>query len=422
MSLPWGSDLRVSNSLLCHAAARGQTGELLQLLAAKADMNGQDYDERTALHVAAGWGRADAVQLLLSRQADASMVDRLGRTPFDEAAKAGHSQVELLLKEFGSDDVPKQDWVLITPESPKWVCHRSDVQLEKKLSDTIKSELLLGTWRGVQVVMKTARTYGSVQTDHDDAAIQAELVHEIQIASALRHPNIVLFLGACIDGDKSLLLTEFMPGGDLERYYMAKRKQTQGVWHAPLLQTLQWAGDTARALCYLHTSDPPLVHRDMKPLNLLLSADCKTLKLVDFGLCVAKKPKPVSELDSHDQPDHYKMTGGVGSWRYMPPEVVRHQHYNEKADIYAFGLILFFMSSGRDPFYEMGRDPELILKEYLKGNEPRPKASDCPFSCLRPIMAAAWHAEPASRPSAGEFLKMLLERSQLSGGQSCCMA
>eukprot|EP00442_Polarella_glacialis_P042848 CAMPEP_0115127406 /NCGR_PEP_ID=MMETSP0227-20121206/50364_1 /TAXON_ID=89957 /ORGANISM="Polarella glacialis, Strain CCMP 1383" /LENGTH=37 /DNA_ID= /DNA_START= /DNA_END= /DNA_ORIENTATION= len=37
-------------------------------------------------------------------------------------------------------------------------------------------------------------------------------------------------------------------------------------------------------------------------------------------------------------------------------------------------------------------------------------------------MAAAWHAEPASRPSAGEFLKMLLERSQLSGGQSCCMA
>ena len=66
------------------------------------------------------------------------------------------------------------------------------------------------------------------------------------------------------------------------------------------------------------------------------------------------------------------MTGGIGTWRYMAPEVVRDEPYDEKIDIYGLGLIMYYLFSGRPPFFSVGKDPRPVLRAYRRGHEPRP--------------------------------------------------
>ena len=250
-----------------------------------------------------------------------------------------------------------------------------------------------------------------VPSNMEDKEITEELLHEIDLLSSLRHPDLVMFLGACIDRHLSIMcVTEFLPGGDLERYFKAQReKHDVCVWKPGMRQVLDWSLAIGRALQFLHGRG--VVHRDLKPLNLLLTKHLE-IKVGDFG---------ISRLMA--KCEGYSMTGGVGSWRYMAPEVVRYQPYDEKVDIYAYGLIMYFMSSGKTPFHQLGHNPEVILAQYRQGKEPRPLAPDCP-SKIRPILAASWHEQPARRPSAEdvlENLEMLAAQSQKSCGPCALM-
>ncbi|CAK9078603.1 unnamed protein product [Durusdinium trenchii] len=310
-----------------------------------------------------------------------------------------------------------------------WRLESSEIHMKKELSKTLKSTLYLATWKGTEVVMKCVQIpeepigikFSSesitasrpMQGNDVDEKLLEELLHEIELLSSLRHPDLVLFIGACLDKDSPVMcITEYMPGGDLERYYMAKRNQNQtDRWRPPLQQILDWCSAVARALSFLHTRDEPIVHRDLKPLNLLLTKHLE-VKIADLG---------ISKMMAAVASDVYNMTGGVGSWLYMAPEVVRHQHYNEKVDIYAFALIMFFMSAGKAPFHEMGKDPELVLKEYVKGNEPRPSDSEC-HSQLRPIMKAAWAVDYKERPSAERMVEQFqhVKEDYTPGGSCFC--
>jgi len=296
----------------------------------------------------------------------------------------------------------------------RWKLSRTDFKVKKELSRTLKSTLYQASWHGVDVVVKcaglhdddTARQLRSNEAllpasglpgdaDQEDRAISDELLHEIDLLSSLRHPDLVMFLGACIEPRMPIMcVTEFLPGGDLERYFVTQRKKhDSAVWRPALPQVVQWSSAIGRALSFLHDRD--VVHRDLKPLNLLLTKHLE-IKVTDFG---------ISRLMAREC-DGYSMTGGIGSYRYMAPEVVRYQAYDQKVDIYAYGLIMYFMSSGRAPFHQLGSDPEVILQQYQRGKEPRPILLDCPAK-LRPIMAAAWHVTPAERPSAQDVVDSL---------------
>eukprot|EP00435_Cladocopium_sp_Y103_P074618 s223_g50.t1 len=215
--------------------------------------------------------------------------------------------------------------------------------------------------------------------------------------------------GACLDSTLPMCVTEYMPMGDMERYYQSNRqKYDTAAWRPKLSQVISWALATCRALSFLHGREIPMVHRDLKPLNLLLTKYLE-VKVADLGIArVLARAVPGPESGGGRK----GMTGGIGSWRYMAPEVVRHQKYNEKVDIYALGLIMYFMSSGKQPFHQLGIDPKKIIQAYLKGNEPRPLLTDC-HQVLRPTMAQAWHKNAQERPSADELLSELgnLDRS-----------
>mmetsp|Transcript_33857 Transcript_33857/g.89723 ORF Transcript_33857/g.89723 Transcript_33857/m.89723 type:complete len:202 (-) Transcript_33857:74-679(-) len=178
---------------------------------------------------------------------------------------------------------------------------------------------------------------------------------------------------------------------------MNKAQKLGHAYKPPLQQVIRWAQSCTRALCFLHECGKPIIHRDLKPLNLLLNRNLD-LKVTDFGLSKIMAPAHVG-VDKKAAP---KMSGGIGTYRYMAPEVVRYEQYTDRIDIYSFALIVYFMATGRQPFYDIcGADPEKVLKMYIQGLEPRPALNSSVANAeLRQLMQDTWHVTPSCRPSA----------------------
>eukprot|EP00913_Durusdinium_trenchii_P003182 g2942.t1 len=166
---------------------------------------------------------------------------------------------------------------------------------------------------------------------------------------------------------------------------------------------MRWALSTGAALAYLHGREHPIIHRDLKPLNMFLTKDLE-VKIGDFGLA---KVMPSRLYACTDQAP--KMSGGVGTWRYMAPEVVRYEQYDEKVDIYAFSLIIYFIFSGRQPFYSFGKDPRMILRAYRAGEEPRPSLNSSVGT--RELRRRVGMSAAAFSPDASKVLASLYDGS-----------
>jgi len=145
-------------------------------------------------------------------------------------------------------------------------------------------------------------------------------------------------------------------------------------------------------------------------MNLLLTKN-NDLKVTDFGISKLMRPSLGDRAP--------RMSGGVGTWRYMAPEVVRAEQYTDRADIYSFSLIMWFMSTGLQPFVDQfGPDAELVLRDYLRGNEPRPgfsgagsllSGSRSTPATLRQLVQDCWHRRADERPSAHQCTERLAE-------------
>ncbi|CAJ1367678.1 unnamed protein product [Effrenium voratum] len=272
-----------------------------------------------------------------------------------------------------------------------------EVQRGEVLNRTLKSQVCSASWQGTKAVAKQL-----LPGFKDHKKKNAELLHEIDILSSLQHPCLVRLLGANLfdDIEGTVMLTEFMAHGDVDVYMHKQRRVQRDPRYAPPFDVaMGWALDTGRALRYLHGLRTPIIHRDLKPNNMFLTNDLK-VKLGDLG---SSKVMPDHAADPSPAP---RMTGGIGTWRYMAPEVARHQAYTEKVDIYSFSLVLYYIFTGLQPFYTWG-DVELLLQAFAKGQEPRPELSAVRSRELRSFLEEAWHAESGRRPSAGECLLLL---------------
>ncbi|CAJ1406070.1 unnamed protein product [Effrenium voratum] len=435
------------NFQLYQACASGDPVNAKRLLLAKVDANSKDYGGRTPLHLACGCefaGAKEVVQLLLDHGADANALDKIGMTPMDISVKTGNRSIRKVLEASG---VELQSALEQKARESSWLLKSSDFKLRKELGNTLKSVVHLADWNGTTVVVKCIKmkhrvvmkklrksqslclsldndelealdgpTELMVPTKSEPEIVQActeELLHEIQLLSSLRHPDLVLFLGACLEPDlPAMFVTEYMPKGDLEHYLFDMRRKKQTPHYAPpLWQTLEWSLAIARALAFLHNF--PVVHRDLKPLNLLLT---KTLdvKVTDFGISkiMAFRPEEGPMNMKRANSSLSTMTLGVGTYTYMAPEVVRTHNYTEKVDIYSFALIMFYLSSGKRPFYTFAH-PSDILDRFVAGAEPRPDAGEC-HKVLRPLIQECWHKKSEDRPSAEDILVTLQEMKATS--------
>ncbi|XP_057768224.1 U-box domain-containing protein 34 isoform X1 [Salvia miltiorrhiza] len=192
--------------------------------------------------------------------------------------------------------------------------------------------------------------YGKVykcSLDHTSVAVKTlrpeasdrnkEFLKEVEVLSQLRHPHIVLLLGAC--PELGCLVYEYMENGSLEDHILPRRGRPPLPWPV----RFRIAFEVACGLAFLHHSKPePIVHRDLKPGNILLDKYYVS-KIGDVGLA-----KFISDLVP-DNITEYGESVIAGTLFYMDPEYQRTGTLRPKSDLYSFGVILLQLLSARHP-------------------------------------------------------------------------
>lgn len=157
-------------------------------------------------------------------------------------------------------------------------------------------------------------------------------IHEAELLGHLKHSNLPSIYEQFEDGGRRYLVMEFIEGNTLEdRLAMA---QQQGG-HLPLKQVLSIGRQLCIVLEYLHTRQPPIIFRDLKPANIMLNGQ-QQVYLIDFGIARLFKPGQLKD------------TTALGSPGYAPPEQYR-QATSPRSDIYSLGATLHQMLTGLDP-------------------------------------------------------------------------
>ncbi|WZY81168.1 hypothetical protein YC2023_027552 [Brassica napus] len=171
----------------------------------------------------------------------------------------------------------------------------------------------------------------------DSIEKKEEFLREISVLSQLRHPHVVLLLGAC--PDNGCLVYEYMENGSLDAHISPKKGKPSLSWFI----RLRIIYETACGLAFLHNSKPePIVHRDLKPGNILLDRNFVS-KIGDVGL---------AKLMSEESPDSvtvYRNSIIAGTLYYMDPEYQRTGTIRPKSDLYAFGIIILQLLTARHP-------------------------------------------------------------------------
>ena len=190
---------------------------------------------------------------------------------------------------------------------------------------------------------------------------------QLEILSKIRHPHLVLLLGAC--PEQGALVYEYMENGNLEDRLF----QVNNTPPLPWFERIRIAWEVAAALVFLHKSKPkPIIHRDLKPANILLDHNFVS-KVGDVGLSTMVQVDHLSTKYTI-----YKQTSPVGTLSYMDPEYQRTGMISSKSDVYSFGIILLQLLTAKPPmalthFVESAMDSDdgfLKILDRKAGNWP----------------------------------------------------
>jgi len=214
-------------------------------------------------------------------------------------------------------------------------------------------------------------------------------LNEMTILAHLDHPNVVRCL-SCSEVDGELVMAlEFLSGQTL-RELLAARGRLEWT------EVVAIAAQIAAALGVAHRQDPPIVHRDLKPENVIVMPDGH-VKVMDFG--IAKVMQALSKTTTHS----------VGTLQYMSPEQIDAVGVDGRSDLYALGLCMYEMLSGRAPF-ESVSPRELLNLQCTTAPAPLPEEArrGLPKGIER-LVFALLEKRPEDRPADAEAVLRALE-------------
>ena len=348
----------------------------------------------------------------------------------------------------------------LNPTSVLWEIQPDALEMTVELGRGSFGTVRLGRWRRARVAVKAL--------SRDAAQLDARLFErEVELMASCHHPHIVQFFGY-VTKPTLALVVEMMEGGTIEEHVPRKKPGAR--------LCLRFCRDMASAVEYLHERRPePILHRDLKPPNFLLSA-ARRVKLGDFGIArlhahvgdgevgagaygagaalekfdeargiAGPAPaKPMRRTTSWDMFKHALaapaddgvggstksvadefdatlggLTGNCGTVRFMAPEVAspagESRRYGAAADIFSLALCFYFVWERVPPHVDGAKDAATYL-EALRGGA-RPAFRRTP-GAVRDLVAAMWALDPRDRPSARD-LGAALEAVRVSSPFGC---
>ncbi|XP_075354499.1 mitogen-activated protein kinase kinase kinase 7 isoform X5 [Mycteria americana] len=257
-------------------------------------------------------------------------------------------------------------------------------------------------WRAKDVAIK------QIESESERKAF----IVELRQLSRVNHPNIVKLYGACLN--PVCLVMEYAEGGSLYNVLHG----AEPLPHYTAAHAMSWCLQCSQGVAYLHSMKPKaLIHRDLKPPNLLLVAGGTVLKICDFGTAC--------DIQTH-------MTNNKGSAAWMAPEVfegcvsqkccgciderdcfaslsnlpsLTGSNYSEKCDVFSWGIILWEVITRRKPFDEIGGPAFRIMWAVHNGTRP-PLIKNLPKP-IESLMTRCWSKDPSQRPSMEEIVKIM---------------
>ncbi|KAM5587891.1 integrin-linked protein kinase 1-like [Rosa sericea] len=384
-------------------ASRGDRVGLNQMLIQGISPDVQDYDNRTALHLAASEGHTPIVELLVCYKANVNLQDRWKRTPLTDARLYGHRDICRILEVNGANDFTSDQLMTVRHEQDS-----NDVKFDMtELVTDNSSAIQQGSfgesekvkWRGIWVVKTVVKKDICAPVRPDPSTGHAwrqpraaeQMGHQMILSAKdntllreLRHPNILQFLGSIVQQEEMVLITEYLPKGNLEDILTQRTR-------LDVPTALRYALDIARGMNYLHKHVPsPIVHSHLSTRNLFQD-EGGHLKIGEYW---------VQMLHEQINPDKNGRQNSDGTQDLT------------KIDIWRFGFIYYQMLEGMHFQTNTNSDqPELV------DFKPKFHLSRCSNRIQELIEKCTGH--PSRRPPFEEVIR-ILEEELLSVGRRVC--
>ncbi|XP_051139457.1 serine/threonine-protein kinase STY46-like isoform X2 [Andrographis paniculata] len=278
-----------------------------------------------------------------------------------EGSWSGSSRSHSLVEKAFPTQTDREDWEI------DWRL----LKIGEKIAAGSCGDLYRGVYLARDVAIKILRS------EHLYNSLEAEFAQEVSILRQVQHENVVSFIGACTKTLHLCIVTEYMPGGSLYEYLHKHHHSLKTP------QLLKFALDICKGMEYLHQQN--VIHRDLKTANLLMD-NCNVVKVADFGVARFLNKGGV-------------MTAETGTYRWMAPEVINHDPYDQKADVFSFAIVLWELVTAKVPYDTMTPlQAALGVRQGLRPEVPKnvhPKVVE--------LMQRCWEGLPDKRPSFSEI-------------------
>ena len=284
-----------------------------------------------------------------------------------------------------------------------------DLEILEKLGEGTFGTVHACSFKATPCAVKQLR-----EDRESSAALLADMLQEHDAMMMLRHPNVVLMLGIATDNvQRVAIVLELLEISLSELLHQSSEYAEHRTWRNSLLSI---ASDVAKGIAYLHFNN--LLHRDLKPGNVLLS-DSWVAKVADFGSSAMGKPGSA-----------VKGEGIHGTPPYMAPEVARGEAHSAALDVWSFGCLLVHMATLRPPYYGLKCKTAMDIVRVVQRGDVSPvqvlldDADRREYNCPASILALAKQCcqrDPKQRPDmpaiAVAFASPDVQKSILKGAR-----